>query len=74
MTVEGLQIEEDVEMHKSEKFVKIEIPATRNKSAVTIIHHFGQVILDNLFLIVCVAMSNYKNTCFEKNINEILIV
>ena len=48
MTVEGLQIEEDVEMHKNEKFMKIEVPATRNKSSVAIIHHFGQVGLDNI--------------------------
>ena len=48
MNVKGSKIEEDVEVHKSERFLKIDIPATENKSAVTIIHHFGQVRLYNL--------------------------
>ena len=59
MDVKGHKIEEDIEVHQSEKFVKIEIPATRKKSAVTIIHDFGQVRLYNLFHKVCVVISNY---------------
>ena len=63
MDVKGLKIEEDVEVHQSERYLKIEIPATRNKSAVTIIHHFGQVKLYNLFLIVCVLNPSYSHIC-----------
>ena len=68
MTVGGQQIEEDMEMHESEEFLKIQRPATKKNSAVTIIHHFGQVRLDILFFIPLTYW------CFEIIIIEMLRV
>ena len=56
MDIEGIHIDEDVEVHKKERFAKIEIPATKMRSAVTITQDFGQVTLYNLFLIGCIVL------------------
>ena len=51
MDIEGIHIDEDVEVHKKERFAKIEIPATRNWSAVTIIQDFSQVRLSFSYVV-----------------------
>ena len=52
-------VREDVELHYTEKYAKIETPAMQGKKSATIIHYFDKVKFTLYYLLICILVLNF---------------